>query len=82
MYLQSPDRRGGSVVPKGSGYSNYGSSQGGAPLMRGDSVNSNKGGGGGGNGGGTGGNNNRIFSKQDSIGSASTSWRLSPSSSG
>ncbi|XP_075163706.1 R3H domain containing protein encore [Haematobia irritans] len=71
----SPDGRAGSVVPKGSSYPNYGSTQSGAPLMRGDSVNSNKGGGAN--------NNNRIFSKQDSgAGSANTSWRLSPSSSG
>ncbi|XP_073841640.1 R3H domain containing protein encore isoform X2 [Musca autumnalis] len=74
----SPDGRSGSVVNKGSNYSNY-SQGGGPPLMRGDSTNSNKG-----SSGGSGpGNNNRIFSKQDSIGNqSSTSWRLSPSSSG
>ncbi|XP_055914715.1 protein encore isoform X1 [Eupeodes corollae] len=42
----------------------------GAPLLRGDSVNSTKSSG------------PRMFSKQDSIGSTSTPWRLSPSSSG
>uniref|UniRef100_A0A1I8P1G2 Protein encore n=1 Tax=Stomoxys calcitrans TaxID=35570 RepID=A0A1I8P1G2_STOCA len=77
----SPDGRGGSVLPKGNSYNNYGSTQSGAPLMRGDSVNSNKGSGAGGGAAGSG-NNNRIFSKQDSTGSTSTSWRLSPSSSG
>uniref|UniRef100_T1PL81 SUZ domain protein n=1 Tax=Musca domestica TaxID=7370 RepID=T1PL81_MUSDO len=70
----SPDGRAGSVVTKGSNYNNYGPSQSSAPpLMRGDSANSNKG-----NSGG----NNRIFSKQESVGSTNTSWRLSPSSSG
>lgn len=75
MFLfQSPDGRAGSVVTKGSNYNNYGPSQSSAPpLMRGDSANSNKG-----NSGG----NNRIFSKQESVGSTNTSWRLSPSSSG
>ncbi|XP_046809206.1 protein encore isoform X1 [Lucilia cuprina] len=71
----SPDGRAGSVVQKSNNnFSNY--SQGGAPLIRGDSANSNK-------SMGTGsGNGTRIFSKQDSAGSSNTSWRLSPSSSG
>ncbi|XP_065362350.1 protein encore isoform X4 [Calliphora vicina] len=74
----SPDGRGGSVVQKSNNnFGNYGApSQGGAPLIRGDSANSNK-------SMGTGsGNGTRIFSKQDSAGSSNTSWRLSPSSSG
>lgn len=81
FHSQSPDGgRAGSVVPKSNNYGNYGGgpTQAGAPLMRGDSVSSNKSG----NGGGGGGNGTRIFSKQDSAGSANTSWRLSPSSSG
>lgn len=59
-------------VSKAHSFGGYGGppSSGGPPLLRGDSVNSTKSAG------------PRMFSKQDSVGSTSTPWRLSPSSSG
>lgn len=69
--------RSGGAVPKSHNFGNYGGPPstggpgggGGSALPRGDSTNSNKSGRGG-------------FAKQDSTGSTSTPWRLSPSSSG
>lgn len=56
-------------VSKSHSFGGYGGQSTGT-LLRGDSVTSTKSAGG------------RLFSKQDSIGSTNTPWRLSPSSSG
>lgn len=70
---QSSDGRqdGRPSVSKSHSFGGYGGPPpNGGPLARGDSVNSTKSAG------------PRLFSKQDSIGSTNTPWRLSPSSSG
>lgn len=67
-FEQRPDGR--PCVSKSHSFGGYGGGQSQQTLLRGDSVTSTKSAG------------PRLFTKQDSTGSTSTPWRLSPSSSG